>query len=310
MRAIAVAKDAVGGLALRDVDPPSPQPSEAVVAVRAFSLNRGEVKTALTQAPDGFRPGWDFAGVVEQAAADGSGPAAGARVVGMLMAGAWAERVAATSMMLAELPDGVGFEAASTLPVAGLTALHALRKGGDLAGHKVLVTGASGGVGVYAIQLAAAMGATVTAAIRSSANEGLVRRLGATAACIGDLEAARTHGPFDLVLESVGGATLGVAMSLLAPGGTCVLFGASDTPVTTFDASRFRVGGTSLYGLFLGYELRAAPPGPDLRHLAERLAAGTLDPRVEVMAPWDRTADVAADLMARRFNGKAVLTIG
>jgi NADPH:quinone reductase-like Zn-dependent oxidoreductase len=310
MRAVVVAKDAPGGLRLAETDPPAAGAGEALVAVKAFSLNRGEVRTALGQAPDGFRPGWDFAGVVEAAATDGSGPKAGARVVGMLMAGAWAERVAAPAAMLAELPDAVGFEAAATLPVAGLTALHALRKAPALQGRKVLVTGASGGVGVFALQLAAAEGAAVTAAIRGPANEALVRRLGAANVAVGDLESARAFGPFDLILESVGGQTLGTALSLLAAGGTCVLFGASDTPLTTFDASRFRVGGASLYGLLLGYELRDAPPGPDLRALAERLAAGTLDPMIAVTAPWTETARVAADLIARRFTGKAVLTVG
>jgi NADPH:quinone reductase-like Zn-dependent oxidoreductase len=174
----------------------------------------------------------------------------------------------------------------------------------------VLVTGASGGVGVFAIQLASAAGAAVTAAIRNPSHEALVLRLGASQAAVGaDLEAARAFGPYDLILESVGGETLGAALGMLAPSGTCVLFGASDTPITTFDASRFRAGGTSLYGLFLGYELQHAPPAADLRDLAERIAAGTLDPVIEASAPWEETARVAADLIARKFVGKAVLSV-
>ena len=310
MRAVVVDAGAPGRVALAQVEEPVAGPGEAIVAVRAFSLNRGEVKTATQQAPDGFRPGWDFSGIVEQAAADGSSPKAGARVVGMMMAGAWAERLAAPGAMLAELPAAVSFEQAATLPVAGLTAMHSLRKSPAFDGRRVLITGATGGVGVFAIQLAKAAGATVTAAIRSPAREALVRRLGAANAAVGpDLEAARPFGPYDLILESVGGATLGTALTMLAAGGTCVVFGASDTPITTFDASRFRAGGTSLYGLFLGYELRHAPAAADLRDLAERIADGTLDPMVEVTAPWEETARVAAELMARGFVGKAVLTI-
>ncbi|MDB5416747.1 MAG: Alcohol dehydrogenase zinc-binding domain protein [Phenylobacterium sp.] len=305
----AIVVEGPGRLRLAEVADPQPGPGEVLVAVKAFSLNRGEVKTALTQAPAGFRPGWDVAGVVEQAAADGSGPKAGARVVGMMMAAAWADRIAVASPMLAELPHEISFAQASTLPVAGLTAVHCLRKAETLAGRKVLVTGATGGVGVFAIQLAKAAGAIVTAAIRNPAREPLARRLGAAQAAVGDLEAARGFGPYDLILESVGGATLGAALTMLAPGGTCVLFGASDTPVTTFDASGFRAGGTSLYGLFLGYELMSAPPGPDLRDLADRIAAGALDPMIEVQADWSQTARVADDLMERRFVGKAVLTV-
>jgi NADPH:quinone reductase-like Zn-dependent oxidoreductase len=227
----------------------------------------------------------------------------------MMMAAAWAERVAVASQMMAELPDTVSFAQAATLPVAGLTAVHCLRKAPSLDGRQVLVTGATGGVGVFALQLARAAGAVVTAAIRDPAREALVKRLGAAQAAIGDLEAARAFGPYDLILESVGGATLGAALTLLGAGGTCVLFGASDTPVTTFDAGRFRAGGTSLYGLFLGYELQAAPPGPDLRALAEQVAAGALDPMIEAQADWSQTARLADDLMARRYIGKAVLTI-
>ena len=79
--------------------------------------------------------------------ADGSGPGPGTRVVGILPSGAWAERVNCRTHAVAALPDAVGDAAAATLPVAGLTALHALRQGGLLLGRKVLVDGASGGVG-------------------------------------------------------------------------------------------------------------------------------------------------------------------
>jgi NADPH:quinone reductase len=301
----AVAVIAPGQLGLVEVPDPAVSPGQVLVAVKAFSLNRGETKTAL-DAASGHRPGWDFSGVVEA----GEGVAPGTRVVGMLAAGAWAEKIVASPMMLAPIPDAVSFQQASTLPVAGLTAVHSLRKRGELAGRKVLITGASGGVGVFAIQLAAAAGAEVTAAIRNPANEALVRRLGAKNAAVGDIEAARAFGPYDLILESVGGQTLGGALGMLNPQGVCVLFGASDNPVTTFNAQQFRVGSTTLYGLYLGEELTRDPPGPALGDLAARIAAGTLDPMVEVEAPWAEIGRVADDLIARRFSGKAVLTVG
>ena len=118
MKAVVVDRAAPGGLKLADVAPPEPLPFEALVRVAAVSLNLGEVRRAKNLA-DGWRPGWDFAGFVEAAARDGSGPPAGARVVGMLGEGAWAERVAAPTKSITVLPDGVTFERAATLPVAG-----------------------------------------------------------------------------------------------------------------------------------------------------------------------------------------------
>src|SRR6202008_775002 len=99
--------------------------------------------------PSGRTVGWDIAGVVERAAADGSGPPEGARVVGLVWTGGWSERAAVPTRQLAELPDAVSFEQAATLPVAGLTALHALQIGGFCLGKRVLVIGASGGVGRF-----------------------------------------------------------------------------------------------------------------------------------------------------------------
>src|SRR5581483_1120751 len=169
-------------LALREIEMPAPAPSEAVVRVAAVSLNRGEVYVSLTRAESaGWRPGWDLAGLVERPAADGSGPKAGARVVGLLRAGAWAEYVAVPTNALAELPEAVTFAQAATLPVAGLTALHALMKGGLLLERPVLITGATGGVGDFALQLARLSGARAVAHIRHAEQEAEVKEAGAEA---------------------------------------------------------------------------------------------------------------------------------
>src|ERR1700730_7109767 len=141
IRAGVVGPSAPGKLALKPVELRDPDRDEVGVRVTAISLNRGETRRALQVAEPGWRPGWDFAGVVETEAADGSGPKSGTRVVGLLPSGAWAERVRAPSHAVAALPDAVTDAQAATLPVAGLTALHALRQGGLLLGRKVLVDG-------------------------------------------------------------------------------------------------------------------------------------------------------------------------
>ncbi|HZZ88687.1 MAG TPA: alcohol dehydrogenase, partial [Caulobacteraceae bacterium] len=134
MLAVVVDDASPGRLKLAAVARPSPAAGEALVKVAAISLNRGEVKTAMAAA-NGWRPGWDYAGTVVQAAADGAGPPVGARVVGAAPVGAWCEYIAASPFALATLPDEVSFEAAATLPVAGGTALHALRRGPQKGGR-------------------------------------------------------------------------------------------------------------------------------------------------------------------------------
>lgn len=312
MRAVVVDHDAPNRLALREVDTPEPLPSEALVRVAAISLNRGEVRRATSLDEPGARPGWDLAGVVEQPAANGSGPLQGARVVGFLPSGAWAEKVAVPTNALAELPDEVSFEQASTLPVAGLTALYALEKGGGLVGKNVLVTGASGGAGLFALELARLAGARVAALVRREEHDGLVREAGAHEVAIGgDGKAAEEFGPYDVILESVGGAVLGNALSMLAPDGICVSFGVSGGGESSFDVRTFFVtGGARLYGFILFYEVLAHPASEGLSRLARLVAAGELTPRIEVEADWMEIGAVAARLMDRGYTGKAVLRVG
>src|SRR5216684_4171766 len=127
VRAVVVDPAAPGKLAIKPVELRDPERDEVAVRVTAISLNRDETRRAVQQAEPGWRPGWDFAGVVVTAAADGSGPRPGTRVVGILPSGAWAERVNCRTHAVAALPDAVSDAQASTLPVAGLTALHARR---------------------------------------------------------------------------------------------------------------------------------------------------------------------------------------
>jgi NADPH:quinone reductase-like Zn-dependent oxidoreductase len=311
-RAVVVDHDSPGRFVLREVEAADPNPSEALVRVAAISLNRGEVRRATTLDEPGARPGWDLAGTIEQSAADGTGLSEGTRVVGFLPSGAWAERVSVPTDALAELPDGVSFEQASTLPVAGLTALYALEKRGSLVGRRVLVTGASGGAGLFALELARMAGAQVVALIRRQEHIELVREAGAhEVAMAEDGAAAAEYGPYDLILESVGGAVLGNALSMLAPEGTCVSFGVSGGPETTFDVrSLFVTGGASLYGFILFHEVLAYPASEGLARLAKLVDEGHLTPRIEVVADWTEIGDVAARLMDRGFTGKAVLRVG
>jgi NADPH:quinone reductase-like Zn-dependent oxidoreductase len=312
IRAIVVDPAAPGKLAVKAVELRDPDRDEIGVRVTAISLNRGETRRALQVADAGWRPGWDFAGVVETEAADGSGPNAGTRVVGILPSGAWAERVNCRTHAVAALPDAVGDAEAATLPVAGLTALHALRQGGLLLGRKVLVDGASGGVGHLACQLAAAAGAQVWGHIRREEHRAALAEWCGDRVVLGrDVSAAKAHGPFWLILDSLGGSALSAALGMLQPNGICVTFGASAASTVTFESPElFRAGGARLYGLTLFHELMSVErAGIGLRLLAELVEAKKLRPQIAVEAPWSEAGTIARRLIDREFTGKAVLHI-
>jgi NADPH:quinone reductase len=312
IRAVVVDPTAPGRLAIKPVELRDPDRDEVAVRVTAISLNRGETRRALQQAEPGWRPGWDFAGIVETAAADGSGLPVGTRVVGLLPSGAWAERVNCRSHAVAALPDAVSDAQASTLPVAGLTALHSLRQGGLLLGRKVLVDGATGGVGHLACQLALAAGALVWGHVRREEQRGqVVGWTGGRVVVGADLSAAKGHGPYWLILDSLGGSALVAALGMVAPNGTCVTFGVSEAGTANIESrSFFGTGGARLYGLTLFHELMSVErAGIGLTLLAGEIAAGRLKPQIAVEAGWNEVGTIAQRLIDRDFAGKAVLHI-
>jgi NADPH:quinone reductase-like Zn-dependent oxidoreductase len=285
---------------------PDLAPGSVLVRVTAVSLNRGEVR-ALATAPEGWRPGWDLAGVVERSGHDSTAPAAGARVVGVVGGGAWAELVAVPIRQLATIPDGVTEAAASTLPIAGLTAYWTLLIGGASPEWPVLVTGAAGGVGRFAVQLAAHEGADVTAVVGGPERGEGLSELGASTVSVG----MPASGEYHTVLESVGGPSLAAAFGLAAPYGVVISYGNSSGETTTFDVSSFYRRSARLHGFLIFAELeRSGGATADLMLLAEMLAEGHLEAEISLEADWREAPAAFAALMDRRVRGKAVLHLG
>jgi NADPH2:quinone reductase len=303
VRAVIYDPDAPANLRLDEVDEPTATESEALVQVRAIALNFGEVHFIDQMRKPGEVPGWDAAGVVIQAAADGSGPPAGTRVVGFGDARGWAERRAVRTENLAALPDSVEFASAAAIPVAGVTALQALRALGAVVGRRVLITGASGGVGRFAVQLAARAGAHVIAAVGSAVRGAGLTELGAAEVVVGLQDVTD---PVFGVLDNVGGPLLTQAFSLLDDGGSLQSIGMASNQPSTIDFEQERR--TGVRKRLEPFTVRA-PFGPDLDYLLSLLAAGAVDPQIGLRGSWDEVSASAQALLDRTVPGKVVLDV-
>jgi NADPH2:quinone reductase len=302
MRAIVATPKGRSWTERREAPPPAPGAHEALVAVRAFAVNRGEL--TLVRRRDGWQPGQDVAGDVVQPAADGTGAQAGERVAGLAEWHGWAEQVAVPAHRLAAIPGELDYERAAALPMAGTTAANLVRQGGTLLGARVLITGASGGVGHLAVQIAALNGAEVTAVARPERAEALLG-YGARAVVA---DAAAADGLFDLVLESVGGASLSAALDHVAPGGTVVLFGNSSREPAPLDFTAFFGHEEATIHSYFSAR-HEADAGRLLVLLLDLVATDRLHVEIGFRGSWDALNEALDGLSERRFAGKAVLTV-
>ena len=310
----AVVRDTYGPpevLELRDVDRPEPGPGEVLVRVHAAGVDQGTwhqvtglpYLARLVFGPRRPRvpvPGLDVSGVVEQVGAGVTGLQPGDEVFGVGK-GTFAEY--ATARTVVRKPANLTHEQAAAVAVSGCTALAALR--GVESGQRVLVIGAGGGVGTYAVQLARAFGATVTGVCGPSKVD-LVRSLGAVEVI--DYTREPLRGQYDLVVDIAGGRPLSALRRLLTPRGTLVLVGSEE------GGQWFGMGrqlGALLRGPFMSHRLRAPlsivrPPA--LAQLSTLLADGTITPALDRTFTLGDAAAAITYLRDGHARGKIVIT--
>jgi NADPH:quinone reductase-like Zn-dependent oxidoreductase len=302
-------------LELQDVERPVPDPDRVLVRVVAASLNAGDKhvlrgKPHLMRAmmgglrrPKDPRRGGDVAGVVEAVGSDVTTFAVGDEVFGSCI-GAFAEYATPLARNLAAKPASLSFEEAAAIPVAGITALQALRDHGNLqAGQKVLVNGAGGGVGTFLVQIAKALGADVTAVCGPNSVE-LVRGSGADRVVDYTREDfTRAGGPYDLIVDNAGTRPLRTLRGLLTRHGTHVTVGHARIRMR-------RLAYPFLYDKLVPQTFAmfvAKMNGEDLRVLATLVDEGKLRPAIERTYPLADTADAYRHMLGGHVQGKLVI---
>jgi NADPH:quinone reductase-like Zn-dependent oxidoreductase len=314
-------------LTLTNLDKPVPAAGEALVRVRATSVNpydwhlmRGEPYVArLMPGGLGVRTpkigvlGCDMAGRVEAVGADVTGFRPGDDVYALLTGGGFGEYVCVPEALLAAKPKTLSYEEAAAMPMAAVTALQGLRDVGRvLPGQRVLVNGASGGVGVFAVQIAVALGAQVTG-VCGTRNVELVRSLGADEVI--DYTAADfTRGAqrYDLLLDCAGSRPVSACRRLLRPKGTFVVVGG---PAGRWVKPVDRVISTLARGPFVSQRMALADAvgwsdkGRHLAELAELVEEGRLRPVVDRRYPFE-VLPAAVEYQERgHASGKVVVTV-
>ncbi|GIG68026.1 NAD(P)-dependent alcohol dehydrogenase [Phytomonospora endophytica] len=303
-----------------EVPDPSPGAGDVLVRVKAASVNAGDMVVMRGRPPMlrlvfGLRRpkkrilGRAVAGTVEAVGPKVTAWKPGDEVVGEVSQLGFAEYVAAPAAHFVAIPEGVKHETAATLPIAATSALQALRVCRIADGHKVVVNGASGGVGTFAVQLAAQLGARVTA-VCSGRNAAAATALGAERVVDYNREDfTDTAERYDAILDLVGNHPLSAVRRLIKPGGTYLTAGGGSD---SFWGPFGRMIAIGAGGPFVPQRLRALAStrnGEDLAHLARLVAEGAITPAVERTCPLAEAPAAIADLEQEHARGKVVFTV-
>lgn len=302
-----------------EIDAPSIGANGVLVRMRAAAVNPYDVhllrgRPYILRLSEGFRrpkrivPGVDVAGIVEAVGESVTLVRPGDEVFGGC-AGAFAELVRLREPFLIPKPATLSFDAAAAVPTAGCTALQGLRdQAATQPGQRVLINGAAGGVGTFAVQIAKAFGADVTA-VCSTRNIDLVRSLGADDVIDHTRDDfTRTARPYDVIFDAVGNRSLRACRRVLDPRGTLVLVGGSGgrmlgpLPRALAASLRSRIGEQRLR--FFLAKVTAA----DLRALTDLITAGTVTPIIDRTRPLGDAAEAIAYVATGHARGKVILT--
>jgi NADPH:quinone reductase-like Zn-dependent oxidoreductase len=309
-------------LELRDVEPPAIGDDDVLVRVHAAGVDRGVWHVMAGQpylirimgyglrAPRSRVRGFDFAGRVTAAGRNVRSPRVGDEVFGA-GDGSFAEYVCAKARNCAPRPASLTFVEAAAVPISGVTALQAVRDHGAVAaGHQVLVLGAGGGVGHFAVQIARALGATVTG-VCSTAKADTVRAIGA--ARVIDYtrdDVTRAAERWDVIIDTAGNRPLRHLRRILAPAGTLVIVGGEGGD--RWFGGMGRPLRAQLLSRFVRHNLRffiATVRQDDLRFLTELIEGGKLKPVIDRTYPLRDAAEAVRHLAAGRVRGKVVITL-
>ena len=306
-------------LCLREIEPPTPGPGEVLIEVHAAGVNPADwhLMTGvpyLARLAFGLRRpknrvrGADVAGVVHSAGAGVAAFRAGDRVFGVAR-GSFAEYSVAGVGSLAHLPESLSFVQGAAIPLAGCTALHAVRDAGLVsAGQRVLVIGAGGGIGTFAVQLAVALGAAVTG-VCSTTKLGLVRSLGAEAVIDYTVDDITGHLPFDVIIDLAGNRPLSLLRSTLTPHGRVVIVGAEGGGDVAGNTGRQLQALLTPRARQRAIGLFSTESTADLESLLGFVAAGSVRPVIDREYPLAEAAAAITRMTDGLAHGKIVLTL-